>query len=456
MDFPVHPPLCLPPKKGFHSFSPLGSMVRLQSHGRPFATAVVFQQITTSIYLKYRRDGAYCRIGKHRIINVQQTAIAIGQFWPSVLEYLRISIRASLQLQIHLVPASSRAGQRRSGCFQSPLRFPKYLVGCLLDTCSTCNTPLHFLGNLALQSESGTPFTISFYKFSDKPNERLVMIRSTHPWLSAILLFGISALLSTCSSKGAANLLIPVSDEEKLGAEFHDQLEAKPDSFPVFKADTEAEKAFKNYIEGVFESVLHSVPSDDMPEYQSEFKLTIVDQDIQNAFAVPGGYIYIYTGIIKEFEDESELAGVLAHEIAHVTQRHYARSMLKSAAYSLLLDALLGDNSQLAAFVKTGFGVLAGTYMSRDHEKEADDYGTQYLVSSGRNPRGISSFFARQNHPGWHPEVLSTHPSAENRVTAVNEQVDNKIKSDDNWEKYDKDEYKYTDQFEEKTALLKN
>ncbi|MFC1586549.1 M48 family metalloprotease [Fibrobacterota bacterium] len=199
-------------------------------------------------------------------------------------------------------------------------------------------------------------------------------------------------ILSTCS-KTASRLLISDKDESNLGTEFHQQLldsvntdGTKP--FPVFDPGSDpARLAFKAYADSVFNSIIISVPEDEHPDY--DFTFTIIDQDVVNAFAVPGGYIYIYTGILKALQNEAEMAAILAHEVAHVTQHHYARTVYKQTIYGTLVEALVGSESALSDFVKGAFGVLAGSYVSRDHEYEADEFGTKYLAASERNPRGI-------------------------------------------------------------------
>jgi predicted Zn-dependent protease len=255
---------------------------------------------------------------------------------------------------------------------------------------------------------------------------------------------------TTCGKKSSA-LLLSDAKEEELGAEFHQQLLDSADAFPVFNPGSDSARlALKNYLDNVFHSVLIAV--DDLPNYDKEFTFTIIDQDVVNAFAVPGGYIYIYTGILKEMQDESELAGVIGHEIAHVTQHHYRQAVAKMTIYSTLVEALIGSDSDLANFVKGTFNVLAGSYVSRDHEYEADEYGTKYLALSDRNPRGIASFFARMGDGGlWHPEMLSTHPNPEKRVEEVNNQVDNNSA----WNEIDTDEFKYTQKYVDNTAVLR-
>jgi beta-barrel assembly-enhancing protease len=178
---------------------------------------------------------------------------------------------------------------------------------------------------------------------------------------------------------------------------------------------------FDAYVKNLGQQLVNAVPKDDRPGYP--FTFTIIDKDVENAFAVPGGYVYMYTGLIKKMQDESELAGVLGHEIAHVTRHHYRDKLAREAGFSLLIQALLGnDAGKLAQLVAGSFFQLASLSVSRDKERDADDYGTQYLGAIKRNPLGIAKLFSRFENAGP-PAWLSTHPAPDNRVEAVTKEV---------------------------------
>jgi predicted Zn-dependent protease len=231
-------------------------------------------------------------------------------------------------------------------------------------------------------------------------------------------------LLAQCAFFGYAGpLLVSESDEARLGAEFDAQLRTDPEArkeYPVFMATTAERQAFQNYVINLANEVYAKVPAKERPGYA--FKFTLIDADVQNAFAVPGGYVYIYTGIIKSMKDESELAGVIGHEIAHVTRHHYRDALAKQAGLSIVLQALLGNEpGQLTQVVAQTFGALASLSVSRDNESDADEAGTKYLASTGRNPLGIAKYFERVKNPG--PQWLSTHPAPANRVETIKAQV---------------------------------
>jgi predicted Zn-dependent protease len=234
----------------------------------------------------------------------------------------------------------------------------------------------------------------------------------------------VISLSVSCAFFGYAGpLLVSESDEARLGAEFNNQLRNDPAAqkeYPIFVANTPERKAFQDYVLGLAQEVYNAVPAKQRPGYP--FTFTLIDADVQNAFAVPGGYVYIYTGIIKSMKDESELVGVLGHEIAHVTHHHYRDALAKQAGLSILIQALVGqDAGQLTKVVAQTFGSLASLSVSRDNETESDKYGTQYTAATGRNPLGIAKYFERVKNPG--PQWLSTHPAPANRVETVKAQV---------------------------------
>jgi beta-barrel assembly-enhancing protease len=152
----------------------------------------------------------------------------------------------------------------------------------------------------------------------------------------------------------------------------------------------------------------------------------VVDQAEINAFAVPGGYIYVNRGLIERAETLSELAGVLGHEIGHVTQRHSMEQMAKAnqANVGLTIGCILApavcQSGLGSAAVQIGAGGLFAKF-SRDDEREADRVGIDYVVRAGLDPRGIPTMFRtllaeRQRRPDALEGMFSTHPLAEDRV----------------------------------------
>jgi beta-barrel assembly-enhancing protease len=156
-----------------------------------------------------------------------------------------------------------------------------------------------------------------------------------------------------------------------------------------------------------------------------QYTFYVVNSEVVNAFAVPGGFIYINRGLIEQARNMSELAGVLGHEVAHVTARHGVDQMVRMQRAELganLAYILLGRTPGTAEQV--GLQLGAGAYFarhSREAEREADDLAIQYVTAAGINPEGIVSFFRtlqtqRQRSPGAVEQWFATHPLTEERI----------------------------------------
>jgi predicted Zn-dependent protease len=156
-------------------------------------------------------------------------------------------------------------------------------------------------------------------------------------------------------------------------------------------------------------------------KYKSNFvwKLKIMDDDSTvNAFCTPGGYIYVYTGLIKFLESEDQLAGVLGHEIAHADLRHSTSQMTKSLGIKAILFFLGIDGGLFTDIAQN----LAGLTFSRDHETQADKYSVLYLSSTQYDPKGVKYFFEKmRKKEGENASIqfLSTHPNPENRMEMI-------------------------------------
>ena len=167
---------------------------------------------------------------------------------------------------------------------------------------------------------------------------------------------------------------------------------------------------------------------------QEDFDFFIVDDSAINAFALPGGYIGVNAGLLLTSETESELAGVLAHEVAHVTQRHIARSIYDSQRFSVLNMAamlaavLLGAATDIGGEATTGLitaaqaaGIQRQINFTRSNEHEADRVGMETLSSAGFDPTGMSSFFEKLSRRYGSarlavPAILQTHPVTTERI----------------------------------------
>ena len=141
---------------------------------------------------------------------------------------------------------------------------------------------------------------------------------------------------------------------------------------------------------------------------------TVLDSPEVNAFALPGGYVYITRGLLALAQNEAELASVLGHEMGHADLRHSTRQMTQMFGVQILLDVLAGDRDAL----KQVTGALVGLKFSRNHEIEADERSVHYLCPTDYDAAGGSGFFQKIQALGGgrQPEFLSTHPDPGNRI----------------------------------------
>ncbi|HEX2188977.1 MAG TPA: M48 family metallopeptidase [Longimicrobiaceae bacterium] len=151
----------------------------------------------------------------------------------------------------------------------------------------------------------------------------------------------------------------------------------------------------------------------------------LVDSPEVNAFAIPGGHVYVNRGLVEAADELSELAGVLGHEIAHVTERHGLEQMEKRQGAGLLLTlvyTLLGrDPGLLEQVAIEGGGAAVFAKYGRDAEREADREAIRTLVAAGYHPEGVATFFeemlrAQRRSPGAVEQWFSTHPTSAERV----------------------------------------
>jgi beta-barrel assembly-enhancing protease len=155
----------------------------------------------------------------------------------------------------------------------------------------------------------------------------------------------------------------------------------------------------------------------------------VVNSDQINAFAVPGGYIYVNRGVIERASNESELAGVLAHEIGHVVERHSIEQLQRAQGANTLLQILYGGilRRNPGAIEQVGVQAAGGAVFagySRDAEREADRDAISFLTRVGISPRGLPTFFQkllaeRQSNPGRVAQWFATHPTTEERISST-------------------------------------
>lgn len=207
-------------------------------------------------------------------------------------------------------------------------------------------------------------------------------------------------------------------------------------------------RAFRSRVQTLDDPQLHVYVRDllyELSAYSSlenpELELVVINNPTMNAFAVPGGVIGVHTGLFRFAESEDQLASVLAHELAHLSQRHFARRVQSQRASSvgtmagllagIILAATVGGDAGMAAITATQAAALDSQLRySRQHEQEADRMGIDTLAKAGRDPRAVSEMFERMlaatRYTGQRPpEFLLTHPLTESRVADARNRINN-------------------------------
>ena len=259
-------------------------------------------------------------------------------------------------------------------------------------------------------------------------------------WLTVIAIFAMPvSVWSQTQIKYHSNKYKP-TDDVKVGRQAAKEVEQQ---MPILN-DAEA----TSYVSRVGQRLVNNIPSEfQHPEFQYYFKI-VNARDI-NAFALPGGPMYVNRGMIQAARTEGEMAGVMAHELSHVALRHGTAQASKAQKYGLLAG-ILGIGGQIlggpagAAAQIAGQGV--GVYFlkfSREYETEADILGAQIMARAGYDPRDLANMFQtieRQSGGGGGGGFLSDHPSPANRYARINQEaqylrVDNPIRDTRDFER---------------------
>ncbi len=232
---------------------------------------------------------------------------------------------------------------------------------------------------------------------------------------------GLGILTSSCDKNQNFNLL-SVEDDRKLGLQVSQEIASKPSEYPLLD-ETSFAPAYTYLRSKITYRLLNSGKLAYRNDFTWQIKI-IRDDNTKNAFCTPGGYIYVYTGLIKYLDNEDQLAGVMGHEIAHADLRHSSRQLTRIYGYQFLIDVILGRNSGAIAQIALQLKSLQN---SREFEREADDKSVEILSATPYACNGTAGFFekliAEGNSPST-PQWLSTHPNPDNRVEAINQKAD--------------------------------
>lgn len=228
---------------------------------------------------------------------------------------------------------------------------------------------------------------------------------------------GMAMLLSWSGCKAGRGLnFFSIQDDINLGKQVSQQIESDTKQYPILSES--ANREAYAYVRGITKKILDS----GKVKHRNDFPwvVKIIDDDkTLNAFCTPGGYIYVYTGLIKYLDSEDQLAGVMGHEIAHADYRHSTRQMSKVYGIQTLLQVATG-RADPGLLEQIALG-LVNLKFSRGHETESDNGSVEYLCATGYNAAGAAGFFKKIESEGGGstPQFLSTHPNPKNRVQNI-------------------------------------
>jgi predicted Zn-dependent protease len=232
-------------------------------------------------------------------------------------------------------------------------------------------------------------------------------------------LFLVATIAVACASSGVNKgdfNIVSYQEEWQLGAQLEQDIARQ---LPLVRDAT-----LVNYVSLIGQRLVNQTEL-----AQAPWEFHVVSDPQINAFNIPGGHVYVNTGLICANDNVAELAGVMAHEISHGVSRHATEQLSKAYGANIVLGLALGGNppiyQQLLAQIVAG-----GTFakFSRDAEREADNLGVLYMYNAGYDPHGMVTMFQelisrRESRPSSVAEFFSSHPLTEDRIEAVRAQI---------------------------------
>lgn len=289
------------------------------------------------------------------------------------------------------------------------------MANCLSPNRERVNTPLHWVITKHY-------FLVEYGNYSLAMGEIKMGFRRSQRFIAWILTAVISAtatvgISSPVAAQSWMNLLLQglqviqlsnLSDQQevRLGQQINQQLYRQGQFRPY------GDRQLQGYVNNIGQRLARTSARPNIP-----YTFQVVDDRKINAFATMGGFVYINTGLIAAAENESELASVIAHEIAHIGDRHAVMRMRDAALSQGLISAAGVQESNIVQIaMQLGFNLP----MSREDELAADQMGLRNLVRAGYAPAGMVSFMQKlQRQSGAAPEFLSSHPLTQNRISVL-------------------------------------
>jgi len=242
-------------------------------------------------------------------------------------------------------------------------------------------------------------------------------VNSTLKRLGVVLVLGL--VLAGCSTTGPGGkksvILIGETEERGIGDKMNAQIRAEKRIY--------TDPMVNDYVNRTGQRIARLSDRPDLP-----YQFAIIEDKTLNAFAVPGGYVYVHTGLLRELDSQSQLAGVLGHEISHIVARHSVKLLQEGLGLQILSTLVFGGSSQVTqTAVNVGLALVLKGY-SRGAEAEADEYGTIYMARAGYNPEGMAQVMdklarASASGDGFWENVASDHPPAARRAAAVRAEI---------------------------------
>lgn len=227
-------------------------------------------------------------------------------------------------------------------------------------------------------------------------------------YLGMIAAFFIGGYFSLHYSAPLIADLIPYEWEQKIGAFAFEQYQ--------LGKKTITDKPVNDAVNSIVQRI------DRFDDAEIDYKLAVVDADMINAFAFPGGYVVVTTGLITHSDNPEQLAGVLAHELTHVLQRHSMRKLVRQAGMGVLIGIVFGDVSALSQLIELS-SQLDSLSFDRSQESSADDGAIKIMTAAGLSPKHLAAFFEKiqtaDTLTGNIPELFQTHPLTDERIKRV-------------------------------------
>lgn len=236
--------------------------------------------------------------------------------------------------------------------------------------------------------------------------------------MAVIFIFTLIIACATTGPGGKKDLIfISSAQEVSLGQQFDSTVQAESKILE--------KSQWQNYFNDIGQRIVNVCDRKDI-----KYTFTVIESDDINAFATPGGYVYIYTGLLRVMDNESQLAAVTSHEISHIVARHSIKRLQQVLGIALLQEIVLGESSSEALQTAINVGLTAALQgYSRSNEREADKYGVYYMELAGFNPEGAVELFEHlkaisgDHETNFFENMLASHPQTNERINNVKEQM---------------------------------